>query len=477
VILVLIIAVGGGFYLAVRHRQRIPNVILISIDSLRYDHLGCYGYGRNTSPNIDRTAREGALFETVVSSTSWTLPAHAALFTGLPDRVHGCLDERHGLDDSRLTLAEAFKQAGYRTIGFFSGPYLHACFGFAQGFELYRDCTSYSGEFLARTKSGTLLDDRGIIGQDIMRMSHDDITNPIVLRAVRAWLDERPGGPFFLFVHLWDVHYDYIPPSPYDTMFDPDYTGPVNGRNLAGARAKPKTWTRRDVNHLEALYDGEIRFTDDTLGEILGELDRRGLKDSSIIAITADHGEAFYEHGVHGHRWTLYEEEIRIPLVVRYPPTIPANLRIRHPASIIDIAPTLLELAGAPTLPGATGRSLAPLFRTPDGPWEDRAVVCELNVPLFGIHAFALRDSRWKLIYDLRWHRTRVFDLLGDPREQSALVGDASPFTSEEIDGRYERASRELEEASRRMPVGDRRDTPPIPKVTEDQLRALGYVR
>src|SRR5438093_11234608 len=117
VILVLVIAVGGGFYLAVRHRPRRPNVILISIDSLRYDHLGCYGYGRDTSPNIDRVAREGALFETVVSSTSWTLPAHAALFTGLPDRVHGCLDERHGLDDSRLTLAEAFKQAGYRTIG------------------------------------------------------------------------------------------------------------------------------------------------------------------------------------------------------------------------------------------------------------------------------------------------------------------------------------------------------------------------
>ena len=120
-----------------------PNILLISVDALRPDHLGCYGYGRATSPNIDKLAGEGALFENAISSTSWTLPAHAALFTGLADSVHGCTDTDRRLAENRHTLAERLKEAGYATVGFFSGPYLHSVFGVGQGFEEYVDCTSY----------------------------------------------------------------------------------------------------------------------------------------------------------------------------------------------------------------------------------------------------------------------------------------------------------------------------------------------
>ncbi|MBN2490041.1 MAG: sulfatase [Planctomycetes bacterium] len=480
-------AVGAG-YLVVRQpvtarpvpREGAPSLILISVDSLRPDHLGCYGYHRNTSPTIDRIAREGALFETAMSSTSWTLPAHAALFTSLPDRVHGCVDDLQWLDGSRLTLAEALRAVGYKTAGFFSGPYLHPCFGFSQGFDRYHDCTSYSRKSIELIQEKRFLDPLGP-GQrmsfDLMKLSHDDITNPTVLREVTSWLAQRPEGPFFLFIHLWDVHYDYVAPPPYDTLFDPDYRGPVDGRNLLGACRKPPHWTAADVAHLEALYDGEIRSTDDTIARILEALEAEGLEDGILLAITADHGEAFYEHGLHGHRLTLHDEEVRIPLILRYPPAIPAGTRVGGQACIIDIAPTLLELAGAPPLPHALGRSLVPVLEGSAGGAPDEPAVCELTVPASGVHLFALRTPSWKVIYDFSRRDFRVFDLARDPAERTPLDENTSPFNLAELHGLYRGTAVKLQEAARRLPTPGERDTPPISKMTEAQLRTLGYLK
>ncbi len=453
------------------------NIILISIDSLRHDHLGCYGYGRDTSPVLDRLAREGALFETAVSSTSWTLPAHAALFTGLPDRVHGSTDDLSWLDGSRQTLAEALKGAGYRTVGFFSGPYLNEAFGFAQGFESYHDCTSYSEASIALIKAGTLTTEAGQISLDLMHRSHEDVTNPTLLREVTRWLGARPAGPFFLFIHMWDVHYDYVPPAPYASMFDPGYQGPVDGRNVLSAYKKPEGWSAGDVEHLKALYDGEIRWTDETVGKILGEVERHGLKDSSVIAVTADHGEAFYEHGLLGHRWTLHEEEIRIPLLIRYPGAVPAGTRVRHPASIIDIAPTLLDLVGAPPFSGAMGRSLLPLLRGTASAWSDRPALCELTVPASKIHLFARREADWKAIWNFVATKILVYDLRRDPHEKSPLLEGESPMPMAELMALYERTAKEMESAFKRLPVPGERDTPSISNMTEAQLRSLGYLK
>jgi arylsulfatase A-like enzyme len=474
---VTVIAGGAALYFVLGPRRARPNVILISIDSLRHDHLGCYGYGPGTSPNIDQVAREGTLFETVVSSTSWTLPAHAALFTGLPDRVHGCSDDLRWLDGSRLTLAEVLRSAGYETVGFFSGPYLSPSFGFAQGFKSYHDCTSYSDKSIALIKAGNLMSKVGQLDQDLMHLAHGDVTNPIVLREVLAWLDARPRGPFLLFIHLWDVHYDYIPPPPYDTMFDPGYKGPVDGRKLLAASRKPEGWTEADVEHLKALYDGEIRWTDDTLGKILGGIERRGLKDSSILAITADHGEAFYEHGLFGHRWTLHEEEIRIPLILRYPAAIRAGARIQRPVRIIDIAPTLLELAGAPPLPDAMGRSLAPLLGNSTAPWSDLPSLCELTVPASKIHNFAVRETALKVILNFAVNKLTVFDLLTDPKEQSPLPEGQAPLSTAALLDLYKSWARKMQDVFERLPVAGERDTPPISKMTEEQLRSLGYLK
>ncbi|MFQ5491669.1 MAG: sulfatase-like hydrolase/transferase, partial [Phycisphaerae bacterium] len=182
-----------------------PNVLLISIDTLRPDHLGCYGYDRPTSPRIDRLASEGVLFENHISSTSWTLPAHAAMFTSLVDSVHGCTDTDKKLSDSMVTLAERFSSAGFDTVGFFAGPYLHPAFGLAQGFDQYEDCTSYAQTLDSTPVESWAMDPK------IMQDSHQDITTPAVLEAVKSWLAGHTSGRFFMFVHLWDVHFDFIP--------------------------------------------------------------------------------------------------------------------------------------------------------------------------------------------------------------------------------------------------------------------------
>ena len=303
-----------------------PNVLLISIDSLRADHLGCYGYERDTSPNMDRLAREGVLFTQCSSSSSWTLPAHASLFTGLPISSHGCTAAA-SLAEPRHTLAEAMRDGGYRTAGFWSGPYLHPRFGLNQGFEQYVNCASFDFE-------GKQL--------DVNKQSHADITNPKILEEVERWFASRPPGPFFMFVHMWDVHFDYIPPAPYDTQFSADYDGPVDGtpprERLEG----------QDLEQLIALYDGEIAWTDHHVGRLLELLAEQGVDEDTLVIVTSDHGEEFYEHGEFGHRKTLFEESIAVPLLIRYPRSLPAGLKVETATSLMDLAPTILDAADLP---------------------------------------------------------------------------------------------------------------------------------
>ena len=250
-----------------------PDVVLVSIDSLRADHLGCYGYAPPTSPTIDRLAREGVLFEDAVSTTSWTLPAHAALFTGLWDSSHGLVDNGLRLGDEHATLAEVLRDAGYRTAGFYGGPYLHPTFGLHQGFEVYESC-------MTTVPQGWSAEEIRADSRSKEARSHADVTGPRTLERVEAWLatlpprGERP--PFFLFVHLWDVHYDFVAPPEYVELFDPGYEGPVDGRSVEAVTHRPPDWSDADVRHLVSLYDGEILWTDELVQRILRKLVRAG---------------------------------------------------------------------------------------------------------------------------------------------------------------------------------------------------------
>jgi arylsulfatase A-like enzyme len=439
-----------------------PDVVVISIDSLRPDHLSCYGYDRPTSPTIDRLAREGVRFETALSTSSWTLPAHAALFTGLYDSGHGLIENGLRLNESQVTAAEVFARHGWRTGGFFGGPYLHPVFGMGQGFETYQSCMTQLDDGLedeavragARAHGGA---------------SHADVTGPRTVAEVTRWLGEVGDDPIFLFVHLWDVHYDFLAPPEYVELFDPDYEGTLTGVDFMGNPAVAPDMPERDYRHLLALYDAEIRFTDDIIAQLLAALERRGRMHDSLLVVTADHGEEFFEHGRKGHQRTLYEEVVRIPLIFHGPPgrfagagSVPAE-QVR----IVDIAPTLFALCGIDDVPAMNGRDLSPLLA--GGTLEPEPALLELYAN--GLELRAARMSTFKVFKAAERHPGSGFDLMADPHEEVEL-GAGAPFvgTGLRLIEREQAAARELGRGRGPLPADD------IDPRMLERLRSLGYL-
>ncbi len=403
-------------------RARPPNILFVSIDSLRYDHVGCYGYPFPTSPTIDRLAREGVRFQNALSSTSWTLPAHAAMFTGLSDSTHGLVDNGLRLDPKHRTLAEELSKAGYRTAGFYGGPYLHPVFGLGDGFDVYESCMTQVPDGLSDEQMR--MESRRPDGK-----THDDVTSPRTLEKVAKWAADAPRDkPYFLFVHLWDVHYDFIAPPEYVALFDPDYAGTLDGVNfMQNTSIRPKM-DARDFRHLMALYDAEIRYTDDHLGRMLEALKERGLLENTVVVVTADHGEEFLDHGRKGHQHSLFEELVRVPLVVHWPGQIQAGATVDTQVRSIDLMPTLLAITGVRDVPAMAGRDLRPLLAGQTLP--ERPALMELHAD--GRQYAALRTNDYKTIsWGLKPTGEPLpelsFDLSADPREQRPIYPKDSP--------------------------------------------------
>lgn len=316
--------------------RRADNLILISIDSLRADRVGSYGNPHDTSPTIDRIGRQGVRFGNASSSSSWTLPSHMSMFTGRDVLGHGVISESDKLSPAVPTLAGRLKSAGLATAAIVSTPVLSAKFGFGHGFDSYDDQTIPAPNAFDAVK---------------------DEPAPTVEKLATTWLREHASERFFLFLHFWDVHYDYIPPPPYDTMFDPDYKGTVTGKDFYEDSAINKHLPERDVEHLLALYDGEIRWVDDHLARIFQVVDDLGLAGKTAIIITSDHGDEFFEHGYKGHGRTLYNEVTRVPLVMSVP-GLPGNQVVETPVSLVDLMPTALTMLGVETPAGLSGVDL-----------------------------------------------------------------------------------------------------------------------
>ena len=442
-----------------------PNVLLVSIDSLRADHLGSYGYARDTSPAIDALAREGVLFENAISSAPWTVPAHMTLLTALPPEVHDVVTIRQQLSPDAVTLAEVLQAAGWETAAFVSGPTVMAHFGFDQGFALYDESTVE----VSPKKIGDVVTSPGLV----------DLVNGWLAR----WSDAGRRAPFFVFLHMWDVHYDYVPPPEYVRRFDPDYTGDVDTRHFETNPRLHRDMDPRDLAHVIALYDGEIRFTDDHLARIFAELRVLGALDDTIVVVTSDHGEEFFEHGQKGHAKTLYEEVLRVPLVVRYPRRIAAGRRVAEPVRLMDVAPTILGLAGVAPPDGFGTHALDAAHRAADlTPY----VAGRSPAPMPALAAFsanrwlggrqsAVRTADAKLVRHDKPLPNRppveVFDLARDPgeRENLASTAAAPPLLATLdplLDAWQADAGRQTKLALARKPGAQH----------EARLRALGYV-
>jgi arylsulfatase A-like enzyme len=436
-LLALAALVASGCDTAPRTPQ---NLVLISLDTLRADHLGVYGYGRQTSPRLDQWAERAFVFENAVSPANYTLASHHALFQSKTAHV-----ARNARDDGP-TLALMLKEQGFRTAAFTGGGMMTEIHGFHRGFDTWDE-------------GNELLED----------------TLPKAL----AFLDEaaRQDARFYLFVHCLDVHLPYIPPVPYDQQFFPEYTGKVGGNETRKLLSMRKMFEGRaiygrtrfddaDKQKVIALYDGEIAKMDLDLAKLLDRIGAPDLRDDTLVAIVSDHGEEFWDHGSVLHAHTVFQELLHVPFLLRVPSLDRKARHIEDRVSLLDMVPTALELLELPAPQGLRGRSLVPLLRGETLPVrpvfaEGFAVDSKLQVVI---------DDHWKLIRDLDSGSVALYDLASDPGERN----DQAPSRPEEVERLRQLldgvlgTSREKQDPLA-LPVE-------VDEATRNRLRELGYI-
>jgi arylsulfatase A-like enzyme len=421
--------------------RRSPNILIISIDTLRPDHLGVYGTGTGTSPAIDRLAAEGVLFANGISTAPYTLPSHASLFTGQYPSIHGATGRP--LPEETLTLAEALRSAGYETAGFHSGVFLNRFYGFSQGFGVYE-------------RHGRGFDPQSLDPKQVVSAPG------VVARALRWLSNEWSGEPFFLFLHIFDPHADYLPHPPYDRYFQPeDYArlpvGPKRGPPARRGEQAPVSIEER--NRLLIRYDAEIRFVDRRLQELANFLEGRGLLDETMLILVADHGEEFLDHGYGQHGRALYDETIRVPLIVRYPGLFEGGRIVADPVSLIDVFPTIAALLGLAVEEHVQGVAFQEVLA---GSVVRPGVAAEHG------RQVALRGRDWKMIYHLKTEVGELYSLLDDPGETVNLVREEPAL--------YERCRRLLLEVTQDRLSPRSAEPASIDEDTQRELRSLGYV-
>ncbi len=360
-----------------------PNVLLVTIDTLRVDRVGAYGATSSLTPTLDRLAKDGVLFEQATVEVPLTRPSHASILTGKHPFQHGIRDNfSFPLAPEHRTLAEELTSRGYVTGGFVAAFMLNRQSGLDRGFDEFDDSFGKIGDassFLAE---------------------HQRNAGEVEQRA-GPWIERVASGarPFFAWVHFYDPHSPYTPPSPYAARY-------------AG---RP--------------YDGEVAYTDSVLGLLLSRLDRIGIRERTLVVVTSDHGEGLGEHGEAEHGFFVYDTTVRVPLIMRGPGMLPAGLRTRTQARSIDLMPTILDLVGGGTgISGALpGRSLAPALRTPGSTASDVAAYAETLFPRLHFDCADLRSIRlggWKYI---EAPRPELYDLDRDPGERTNLFAREGP--------------------------------------------------
>ena len=404
--------------------QRPRNLIVLSIDTLRADHLGCYGYERETSPAIDAFAARGTLFEEAFTTASWTVPAHASLFTGLYPRSHGVENLKQRLPADAPTLAELLGGAGLETAAIVNVYFLGRHSTLSRGFE-------HTGQYPPKG------DETGAA--------------PRLLAAAEDWL-EATEEPFFLFLHCYDVHASYQAQAEFTDRFCGPYEGPVDGTGgqlfFYNEGRLEQEWGPRDAARLVDLYDAGLRQFDTRLAGFFQYLDRSGLSESTLVVVTSDHGEAFLEHGVVMHGRTLYEEELAVPLIF-VGPGVPAGQRIAGAVSLVDLVPTVLGQFSVELPAHVEGVDLAPTWRT-GAPAPERELYFEtVGGPRDDAPQRALRAGDFKLYRDARTETLRLFDLARDPGEVHDVAADHPAVFARLANelGAFEAARRTLEPA------------------------------
>jgi len=353
-----------------------PNILIISVDALPSEQQGCYRYHRPVSPNVDRLARQGVLFEQALCPLPRTVPALASMLTGRYPQDHGLRDNlRQALPPEVPTLAERLREVGYRTFAVNANGLVHPSRGLHRGFDYYyTPAMEWDRAPFLRTLYDRFVDPQSIPGERGSNVHFED-GEPLTRKAVDLFerFPELSGGdPFFCWVHYYDPHMLYSPPAPWHNRFGEPYAGPYRKSLHYGLVSKGYMIFRCDLPAADVqrgidLYDGEIGYCDDLVGRLLDVLERTGQLEETVVAFTSDHGESLGEHDFFfDHGDFLYEPSMHIPLIIRLPGAVEGGRRVSRQVTLMDLMPTLLELAGSgqPPLPagGYGGRSLVPLL-------------------------------------------------------------------------------------------------------------------
>jgi arylsulfatase A-like enzyme len=439
-------------------------VLLVSLDTLRADHLVPYGYARPTSPALSRFAAQAIRFDQAHAHSTATLPSHLSLFTSLLPPQIGITREggpdtsqastRLRLSDRVATLAERLRDAGYRTAAFTDGGFVIPYYGFDRGFDHFAVTTAAEGAYRNGFRKG-------------------------IARLV-DWLEAQPddGRPFFVFLHTYDVHEPYSPPPPFERSFsDLSYREFTEAR---GFPARPAELSKRrgelgeaDVRRARGFYDNGVLATDRALGRLFAILRKRGIYDQSLVVVLSDHGEEFLDHGDFGHGPRVYQELARVPLLLRLPGGAHGGTVVRQPVGLVDVAPTLLDLVGLEPPEGLAGRSLRGLIEgTDDGGWLlERPIY--VDVPDVTKGVAGLRRGRWKLVRHPAGDE--LYDLEEDPGETTDLAG-SFPDRVRELGTQLDAwVARMRETAAAEGTLAVPADAP-YPGDRERALRALGYL-
>jgi choline-sulfatase len=437
-----------------------PNIIIVAADALRPDHLGCYGYARPTSPAIDRFSREAVLFENAVSQAPWTLPSFASFFTSLYPSFHGATANETRLVPGTPTLTGLLVGAGYTAMASVRNMFLFPRYGFSEGFDVFYRTGGTTERQLGR---------------------------------VNRWLESGPRRPLFLFYHLLVPHAPYDVPAPFAGAFSGPGTPSLDASNrgLKRLEESPRLPGPAGIEELRARYDERVLYLDSLVEGMLAEFKRLGLYDDSLIVFLSDHGEQFGEHGHLTHAHTLYQEEVRIPFIVKWPRGRgPAGLRVGPRVAAIDIAATILDELGISPPPGTEGRSLRPLLEGKSVPGE--VIFSELNflgrtAAFKGPYKYIATDPA-AYAEGMKTHGSRrrralgpgpleeLYDLDRDPGEKHNLIADRP-----DLAGMFRR---EMAAFAGRAAAYRRRsfNSSDANKITLDasekeKLRALGYLK
>jgi arylsulfatase A-like enzyme len=400
-----------------------PNVVLITLDAVRPDHLAAYGYKTSEQPNISALGAEGIVVESVTCEIPASGPSHATIMTSLNTSGHRVIFNRTPLNVDIPTLSEAFKSEGYATAAFVGGSPLWAIdSGLDRGFDRYDDATRPADAYTRTPLIGRHLAPRiGILKSDDNSLERpaDEVTDAAI-----SWLDSRRGGPFFLWVNYFDAHDDYLPPP---TFAPKGFKGRETQMRTNREWSADKTPSTELKGQITGLYDGEIAFIDSELGRLIARLEERDILENTVICIAGAYGEAFGEHGNKYHGFNVYREDVRVPLIfydggADLPPTLISST---FPVSTSDVAPSLLDLAGVPVDDTMQGRSL--FADGADRKYNSSAAIPDPtrahSVPYNGV--YAIYSTEAKLIRFVP-DGTELYDLAEDPGEVVNLTDETT---------------------------------------------------